>query len=148
MNRLSEAKAKAIAIEYASNGFDKVKTLLAMGYKPSYAASRGLKLYDNAIVKQEVERIRAKFVVITDITAQKVLTDIETARTMALTKGDMGSAIRASELQGKYIGMFEDRVPAVNIQLNTLLSPGDEHKQLQARLNILDNKALAGNGVI
>lgn len=45
-----------------------------------------------------------------DITAEKVLRDIEDVRKKATEAGVYASAIRASELQGKSIGMFEDKL--------------------------------------
>lgn len=45
-----------------------------------------------------------------DITAEKVLRDIEDVRVKATADGVYASAIRASELQGKAIGMFEDKL--------------------------------------
>lgn len=45
-----------------------------------------------------------------DITAEKVLRDIEDVRKKATADGVYASAIRASELQGKAIGMFEDKL--------------------------------------
>jgi hypothetical protein len=40
----------------------------------------------------------------------KVLTDLEHERQLALAKGDIAAAIRASELQGKHLAMFTDRM--------------------------------------
>ena len=40
----------------------------------------------------------------------KVLSDLEHERLLALEKGDVASAIRASELQGKHLAMFTDKV--------------------------------------
>ena len=40
----------------------------------------------------------------------KVLSDLEHERLAALEKGDIASAIRASELQGKHLAMFTDKV--------------------------------------
>jgi hypothetical protein len=42
----------------------------------------------------------------------RVLTDLEHERQLALAKGDVSSAIRASELMGKSLGMFVDVVAA------------------------------------
>lgn len=42
------------------------------------------------------------------ITAEKVLSDLEHQRLGAEAKGDFSSAIRATELQGKYLALFTD----------------------------------------
>jgi phage terminase small subunit len=43
------------------------------------------------------------------LTAEKVLQDIEETRKAASQDGQYASALRASELQGKHLGMFIDR---------------------------------------
>lgn len=44
------------------------------------------------------------------ITAQKVLTDMEVARQLALVNGKYASAIRAGELCGRHVGLFTERL--------------------------------------
>ena len=69
--RLSEAKAKAIAVEYCSNDYKKVLALLSVGYSKSYANNAGLKLFDNSMVKKNVEKIQALAVIETGFTLEK-----------------------------------------------------------------------------
>lgn len=45
-----------------------------------------------------------------EITAEKVLRDLEAARTAARAAGQHSAEIRACELQGKHVGMFEERL--------------------------------------
>jgi phage terminase small subunit len=45
-----------------------------------------------------------------ELTAEKVLRDLEQARVNAMATLEWGPAIRASELLGKHLGMFGDRV--------------------------------------
>lgn len=105
---LSEQKTKAIAAEYLLNGLDKTKALISAGYSRLYAERKGKRLFDNVQVIAEIERMRAKTELKTGITIDKVLTDLENSRLGAIAKGDYSSGIRASELQGKQIGMFKD----------------------------------------
>ena len=50
---------KAIAREYCSNGRVKEKALLDADYKPSYARSKGMRLYEDKRLIEEIERIDA-----------------------------------------------------------------------------------------
>lgn len=49
-----------------------------------------------------------------DITADRVLSDIEMVRMQAIMKGQYHTALRASELHGKYLKMFADRIEHVH----------------------------------
>lgn len=44
-----------------------------------------------------------------NITIEKVLQDIQHVQTLALSSGQLSVALRCSELQGKYLGMFSDK---------------------------------------
>ncbi len=46
-------------------------------------------------------------------TVEKVLQDLETTRVKALADGQYGAATRCSELQGRYLKMFTDRIEHV-----------------------------------
>jgi hypothetical protein len=59
----------------------------------------------------------------------KVLFDLETERLQALAKGDIATAVRASELQGKHLAMFTDKV-AVD---DTYVHVYDERLAVEAR---------------
>lgn len=48
-----------------------------------------------------------------EITIEKVLRDIEVARTKAIEAGDTRTALKGSELEGKYLKMFTDRIEHV-----------------------------------
>jgi hypothetical protein len=52
----------------------------------------------------------AEFEKVTRVQIGKVLTDLEHERKAALEKGDLATAVRASELQGKHLAMFTDKV--------------------------------------
>jgi len=57
-------------------------------------------------------RIRARlaeFYELARAAVEKVIADLENERLTALAKGDVASAVRASELQGKHLMMFSER---------------------------------------
>ena len=52
----------------------------------------------------------AEYEKLTRVVIGRILTDLENERQLALAKGDIASAVRASELQGKHLAMFTDKV--------------------------------------
>ena len=58
-------------------------------------------------------RIQARLAQFQDVTTAavgRVLSDLEHERQLALAKGDIASAVRASELMGKHLGMFRENI--------------------------------------
>ena len=48
-----------------------------------------------------------------EVTPEKVLADLESTRLAALSEGKYTSAVRCTELQGKFLKMFTDRIEHV-----------------------------------
>jgi hypothetical protein len=108
-NRLSQEKANAIAAEYVTNGFQKVLALLKQGYKPSYAnSSRGLVLYDNALVKTAIERLQAETKLNNNLTVAKIVAEHDRLQALCEKKGDLSSATANLVAKGKTIGAYKD----------------------------------------
>ena len=129
MNRLSSEKARVIAAEYILNGNDKVAALLKSGYSTSYAkGSNGKKVFQNVLVCAEIERMQAKTELETDITVNKVLTDLENTRLLAIAKADYSTAKECSVWQGKHLAMFVDSVQTTDLtkQADLLKMADDE----------------------
>lgn len=80
------------------------------GYSPRGAKVQGHWLLTNpnlsGIIQKSVEG-RAKRL---EIDADKVLTDIEEAREAAFDDGDWRGSLKGSELQGRHLKMFTDKV--------------------------------------
>jgi len=108
---ISKEKAEKIAKEYITNGYIKADAMLKCGYTRNYAyTGEGQHITFNnhqviEAIKAEQHKLQHKL----EITAEKVIKDLEEERSLALKKGDISSAIRASELQGKVIALFVDR---------------------------------------
>lgn len=64
-------------------------------------------------IKREIDARIGKAAEGADVTVEKVLNDLESERTYAMRNGNVAAAIRASELQGKYLKMFTDRIEQV-----------------------------------
>ena len=77
---------------------------------------------------------------VADLTADRVLGDIEAARQLALADGDYSNALKASEMQGKYLKMFIDRIESVHtiedVSNDELV---DLMKSLKGKVHGLDN---------
>jgi len=72
---------------------------------------------------------------------EKVISDLEHARLAALEKGDVASAVRASELQGKHLAMFTDRVGLDLPELQALTEAQIVEGQRLTRLLLLESNA-------
>lgn len=74
-----------------------------------------------------------------DITAERVLADIEMTRLLALQAGRFTDALKASELHGKYLKMFADKLEVVHsiedVDDQVLL---DMFNELKGKTNVFD----------
>lgn len=61
-------------------------------------------------ISEEIDRRMAIALSATGVTVEKVLRDIEGIMTRAMEKKQYASAVRCVELQGKYLGMFSNRI--------------------------------------
>lgn len=64
-------------------------------------------------IAAEIAKLQKEALKAADITIEKVLTDLENSRKLSLTEGQYASAVRCSELQGKYLKMFVDKIEHV-----------------------------------
>ena len=62
---------------------------------------------------EEIYRLQKEYLKSANVTIEKVLADLETQRTDALKAGQYAPAVRCSELQGKYLKMFVDKIEHV-----------------------------------
>ena len=78
------------------------------GYSARTAQEQSSRLLANEVIKNAVDAAREKAVDKVSVTIEKVLQDLEDARLKALEAKQFSPAVRASELQGKYLKMFFD----------------------------------------
>lgn len=86
------------------------QSALAAGYKEASAYMQASRLLTHDKIKTAIQEAYAKRLEHNGITINKVLADLEHARLLALEKGDISAAIRASEGHGRYLAMFTDKV--------------------------------------
>lgn len=78
------------------------------GYSERTAQEQASRLLTNEAIKRAVEASRQKVMDKVAVTVEKVLADLEEVRLKALEAKQFSPAVRASELQGKYLKMFFD----------------------------------------
>lgn len=129
------------------NGTDSARTAGYKGNDVTLAttASRLMRIDQiQAAMSEIVKKAAAKL----ELTPAKVLHDLETTRIQAAKAGQFAVAAKASELQGKYLKLFVDRVEhvhhaddATTDELTELL------KDVAGKLNNADiNAIIAGTG--
>ena len=133
-NRLSKEKACAIAAEYCTNKFQKVKALLSVGYSETYANNIGLKLFDNDIVKQAIAKIQAVAVVTTGYTIGQAQAEYEEARSLSMQLGQPAAAATAVTGKARLHGFDKDVQ-----QVDDTLEPLNHSPELLQILNTAIN---------
>lgn len=104
-------KQQRFVAEYLIDG-NATQSAIRAGYSKATAKQIGSHLLTNIDLRAALEVKQAKINNKLEITAEKVLRDLEEARVAAMTAGQFSAAIRASELQGKSLpgGLFSDNV--------------------------------------
>jgi phage terminase small subunit len=124
MPREMTLKQQRFAVEYVANGGNGQAAALAAGYSPGNPNSAKV-IASNLLTRPNVKaaidsgeaaRIQAQDAV---ITPQKVLNDLEDYKAHAIRLDQVSVAVRATELQGKQIGMFVDRTVNVNVDVTS-----------------------------
>lgn len=96
------------------------------GYKANNANVTGPRLLANVSVAEAIAFAQGKTAERLEITAEKVLADLEDARRQAMATLDWSPAIRACELLGKHIGMFVDRSETTVTERMVVAAPPPE----------------------
>ena len=106
-------KVEAFCMFYTSLGEKtygmKAASAIAAGYSEASAKNTATELLRDPAVQQKIKERNAANLSRNDVTTDKVLSDLEHTRILALEKGDYATACRCSELQGKFLALFVDR---------------------------------------
>ena len=79
-------------------------------YSEHSSKSIGRALLQNPFIQIKIQEQLEKSMKESELTIQKVLSDIEELRELAKNDAKYQTALKASELQGKYLKMFVDRI--------------------------------------
>lgn len=111
MTRTLTPKQAAFVQEYLVD-MDAARAAVRAGYSTGNAAARGLALLALPAVREALDRAQAERVARLERSAMDVLQDIRTVTRDALAGGDLKTALKGLELEGKHVGMFMDRLRA------------------------------------
>lgn len=124
MPALKNAKHERFCQEYVRD-LNKTQAYIRAGYTAKSADANAHRLMGNDGVQARIAELQTKASAKLEITQEKVLSDLETARTKALEDKQFGPAIRAGELLGKHIGMWPNKIDA-NINLIDKLNDAEQ----------------------
>lgn len=108
MQKLSP-KQERFAREYLLD-LNATQAAIRAGYSPKTAQEQASRLLSNVMVAARVAELKAKRAEKADRTAQDVLNDIIAVTAQARDEGDLKTALKGLELQGKHLGMFTDKL--------------------------------------
>lgn len=100
-------KQELFVVEYLVD-LNATAAAIRAGYSAKTAQEQSSRLLTKPAIRAAVDAAKAKAVEKVEITVEKVLRDLEDARVKSLDAGQFSPAVRASELQGKYLKMFFD----------------------------------------
>ena len=117
-------KQKMFCKEYIVD-LNSAQACIRAGYSKKTARTIGSKLLTKVDIQKEIDRLKAIREKKVELTAEKVLKDIERVRGKAEDTNQFNVSLKASELQGKHLAMFtekhqvdgEIRMPVVQIEL-------------------------------
>jgi len=107
--RISKEKINAIATEYLTNGFDKVKALVSVGYALSYAQHAFDDIFSNVQLIAEIDRIQAKTAIKADVSRDYLIKKLQNI----IEKSDAndGDIIRAASGIADLCGFKRENAP-------------------------------------
>jgi hypothetical protein len=109
-NLLTLPQSRFVA-EYVKEGSpNATECAIRAGYKPLRAKESASRLLRKAPVVEAIQRLQAARVVRAERTAEAILADLIQLQADAHGAEQFAAAIRAAELQGKFLGMFDDRL--------------------------------------
>jgi len=103
------AKQQCFADEYIID-LNATQAAIRAGYSKRTAQRIGSENLSKPLVAQAIQIAMDKRAARSQLTAQKVLDDIERVRGIAEGDGELTTALKASELQGKHLKMFTDKI--------------------------------------
>ena len=125
MSKLTE-KQKRFCEEYLID-LNATQAAIRAGYSVKYADREGHKLVENSRVLDYLNKLRGEQSDRTGITADTVLKELKKIA-LADTEITGKEKIKALELLGKHLGMFNDKIETdVDTELNIKINYGDEN---------------------
>ena len=108
MPRLTDKQARFVA-EYLVDS-NATQAAIRAGYSEKTAHSQGPRLLDNVEVKAALAAKQNRVLEKLELTAEKVLSDIDRIATAAESMADFGAALKGRELLGKHLKLFTEKL--------------------------------------
>jgi phage terminase small subunit len=108
MQKLS-AKQEQFCREYLVD-LNATQAAIRAGYSPKTARSQGQRLLTNVDVQEFVQAAKTERADKVSVTAADVLKGVIEVTMLAREEGDLKTALKGYELQGKHIGMWTEKV--------------------------------------
>ena len=108
MQKLSP-KQERFAREYLLD-LNATQAAIRAGYSPKTARSQGQRLLTNVDVQEFVRAAKTERADKVSVTAADVLKGVIEVTLLAREEGDLKTALKGLELQGKHLGMFTDKL--------------------------------------
>lgn len=106
-------KVDAFCVHYTTIGeptfAHAAKSAIAAGYSEASGRNVATDLLKKPDVQQRIRELHTANMARNNITVDKVLADLEHDKLLAREKGDIATAVRADEIQGKYLAMWIDK---------------------------------------
>jgi hypothetical protein len=102
-------KQKRFVLEYIID-FNATRAARAAGYSKRSAEMTVSRMIRNDKVKEAIDKLLNEQANKLQITREKVLADLEHVRKAAFASGQYAPSIKATELHGKHLNMFSDRL--------------------------------------
>ena len=106
------------AVEYVANGGNGTQAAKNAGYSANCAHVQSTENLRLPKVQHAIAQAEARIIRRIEITPEKVMSDLEDFKDQVAKVDQLGVAVRATELQGKQIGMFVDRSVNINVDLS------------------------------
>ena len=136
---LSKEKAEIIASNYCTVcNFNKSEALIESGYSRTYAKSgRGLKIYEDILVKQAISKIQASNQVKTAYNATKAEQELEQARLRAIELKQVSAEIGAITGKCKLYALMTDKLLTDTEQKQELDQAQEQEAREIAKLRLV-----------
>lgn len=102
------AKQERFVAEYLIDG-NATRAAMASGYSERNAARIGSELLTKPHIRKALDEARARIAAKLELTAEKVLADIERISTKAESAGEFNAALKGKELLGKHLKLFTEK---------------------------------------
>ncbi len=102
-------KQKKFCLEYMKD-LNATQAAIRAGYSKHTANRQAAENMSKPVIKAEIDKQKEKRSGRTKLTIDSVLTDLVEIKKQCMEKGDMSTATRVSELEGKHLGAWKERI--------------------------------------